>query len=60
MTKPTVASARLSGQGSTLYPSNIPRMLNKDPYSVDAGSFSRTPNALLAGWITTYIKIGNH
>ena len=30
ITKPALASARLLGLGSKLYPSNMPRMLNKD------------------------------
>ena len=30
ITEPAVASARLLGLGSKLYPSNIPRVLNKD------------------------------
>ena len=30
ITEPAVASARLSGLGLKLYPSNLPRMFNKD------------------------------
>ena len=42
ITEPSVSRDRLLGLGSKLYPSNMPRMLNKDltrPYSIHAESF---------------------
>ena len=45
ITEPAVQSAWLLGMGSRLYPSNMQRVLNQRPYSIQAESISSAPKS---------------